>query len=103
MRFNKENSIAAVNEYRNDHGILSQATVMIKRYGSNSICKKNCEIFVGVGQYGHHNMPHVSINYETDYDCMYVEMEYDDDMLTIYDNNTIIEIIPHSTKNEEDE
>ena len=103
MSIKWENSVNAVNEYQHAHGINSKANVAIKHYGMNSIHRKNCDIYIGRGQYGHHNMPHVSINYETDYDCMHTEMVYDGDMLTIYTKDAVIDVMPYVTEDEEDE
>ena len=103
MSIKWENSVTAVNEYQSAHGINSKATVMVKRSGTSSTCWKNCDIYIGRGQYGHHNMPYVSINYETDYDCMHTEMVYDGDMLTIYTKDAVIDVMPYVTEDEEDE
>ncbi len=86
-------SISAANMLRQEYGGAFKATVRKKEnHGKNYF--DDIDVFITHGKYDDANMPCIYIDDLGDYDCAYVRMKYSAGCLTIYSNDTEIDIMP---------
>lgn len=91
-----QESLAAVNEFERQYGKNFLAMVMVKKKDSDrSETYKDKQILIIRGQHTDHHMPAVVVN-NVDYDCEYVEIENQEDMLTIKLKDRTIDIFPNT-------
>lgn len=91
-----QESLAAVNEIERQYGKNFLAMVIVKKKDSaRSETYKDEQILIIRGQHINHHMPAVVVNGD-DYDCEYVEIENQGDMLTIKLKDQTIDIFPNT-------